>query len=145
MSISDELRKEARDLGGYIETLADAKELDALANRIDNEMVELPLSADGYIWTGREECFWTNAEQEGYHSFGCVALRNGKWHVEDIDGMDYEAESVWYERPDSFERIADELDEWKRKAAEKIPGFGLEEDALHALADRIRKLAKEGQ
>lgn len=106
--ISDELR-DACDISVH-------DELRVLADRIDSEMVELPKSADGKIWTGREVCFWTSAEKEGYHSFGCVALRNGKWHVEDIDGMDYEAGSVWYERPDSLKRIADDIETFGNEA-----------------------------
>jgi hypothetical protein len=142
------MAKISDDLRGF----ADAEVLSAIqisalkrmASYIDYRMVELPLSADGYVWTGREECFWTNAEKEGYHSFGCVALRNGKWHVEDIDGMDYEAESVWYERPDSLERIADELDEQAGSLTKD--GYTWQEDAIHDFAVRIRKLAeREGK
>lgn len=115
-------------------------ELCCLADRIDSEMVELPQSADGKIWTGREVCFWTNAEQEGYHSFGCVALRNGKWHVEDTDGMDYEAESVWYERPDSLERIAKELEGLSVDSSDNY----YVSTHCSKLAERIRKLEMAG-
>lgn len=90
--------------------------LKGIADRADATIVELPRSADGKIWTGREACFWTSAEREGYHRFDCVALRNGKWHVESIDGMDYEAESVWYERPDSLERIVEDIEEFGNEA-----------------------------
>ena len=141
MKLSDEIRKWCDDAysGRKIRT---TKDLYAIADLIDREMVELPLSADGYVWTGREECFWTNAEQEGYHSFGCVALRNGKWHVEDIDGMDYEAESVWYERPDSLERIVDDIETFGNEA--DINDTTVE--FLCKIQERIYMLAKkEGQ
>ena len=121
--MSESITKELRDC------IFDCPHLTGVADRIDAEMVKLPLSADGHIWTGREECFWTSSEQEGYNRFGCVALRNGKWHVEDNEGMDYEAESVWYERPDSLERIADEIDE-------------SDVDGCTDWADRIRRLAE---
>ena len=130
--ISDNLREFA---DAEVLNAIQISDLKRMANYIDYKMVELPLSADGYVWTGREACFWTSAEKEGYHSFGCVALRNGKWHVEDIDGMDYEAESVWYERPDSWERIAYDI--------ETVVTIDDEDDERfrHELADRIRRLA----
>lgn len=142
MSISDEIRKwcdrNVEGRGNFVTDDSFSELLD-LADRIDSEMVELPRSVDGQIWTGREVCFWTSAEQEGYHNFGCVALRDDKWYVEDVHGTYYEAESVWYERPDSLDCIADELDElvdaarWSDDSCEKLAD----------LADRIRKLAKK--
>jgi len=107
-------------------------------------MVELPQSADGKIWTGREVCFWTSAEQAGYHNFGCVGLRDGRWYVEDVYGMYYEAESVWHERPDSLERIADELEDLS--ADSMVTDTNLVSARALSLAKRIRKLAaKEGK
>lgn len=120
----------------------DMRELDALADRIDTEMVELPLSADGKIWSGREVFFWTDAEQEGSRSFGCIALNHGKWYVEDIDCMEFPAESVWIERPDSFERIADELEGLSVDST--ISDVSLVSACALDLAKRIRKLAKMG-
>lgn len=137
--ISDELREFA---DAEVLSAIQISTLKRMANYIDYKMVELPLSADGYVWTGREVCFWTNAKQEGYHSFGCVALRNGKWHVEDIDGMDYEAESVWYERPDSWERIVDDIETFGNEA--DINDATVE--FLCKIQERIYMLAKkEGQ
>ena len=135
--ISDELRE--RGNGYYEQRNGDCEWFHAIADRIDREMVELPKSADGKTWTGREVCFWTDAEQEGWHSFGCVALRCGKWYVEDTDGMEFAAGSVWSERPDSFERIAGELDEMVDAASNADDTC----ERLADLADRIRKLAKE--
>lgn len=139
---SDELRQWSdANCGGYIDgELRD--ELCAIADRIDNEMVELPVSADGEILTGGEMCFWTSAEQEDRHSFGCVVLRCGEWYVEDTSGIHtYRAESVWCHRPDSFERIAKELE-----------GLSVDSGDNHYvsthcsdLAERIRRLAKEGE
>lgn len=124
----------------------DLRELESIADRIDNEMVELPKSADGKIWTGRETCFWTNAEQEGYHEFDSLTCRNGTWFVEDINNTAYTAESVSLERPDSFERIADEIDEWLICASNSHNFCQITDDsenALRYISDRIRKLAKE--
>lgn len=139
MSISDEIRDWCDTSKDSIIDFDDGNKLFDLADRIDSEMIELPKSADGQIWTGREVCFWTSAEQEGYHNFSCVALRDDKWYVEDVYGMNYNAESVWYERPDSLECIADELDEMvdAEDSADDVY------EKLADLAERIRKLAKK--
>lgn len=136
MSISDEIREWCDTSKDSIIDFDEGNKLLDLADRIDNEMIELPKSADGKIWTGREMCFWTRA---GYHNFGCVALRDDKWYVEDVYGMNYNAESVWYERPDSLECIADDLDEMvdAEDSADDVY------EKLADLADRIRKLAKK--
>lgn len=136
--ISNEIREWCDLCGGIIDS-DDKAELHTLTDRIDNETVELPRSADGYVWTGREVCFWTGAEQEDYHNFGCVAIRDNKWYVEDVYGIYYNAESVWYERPDSLECIADELDEMvdAEDSADDVY------EKLADLAERIRKLAKK--
>lgn len=139
MKISDEIRKRCAAHDGTITHKGDFEKPCAPADRIDKETVGLPRSADGYIWTGREGCFRVSAEQEGRHSFGRVAPRNGKWYVEDIDGMDYEAESVWYERPDSFKRIAEELE---GLSADSSYNYYVSTHRLN-LADRIRKPAKK--
>lgn len=135
--ISDEIRNDfvrgdGVDANSYYKLLS-------IANRIDSEMVELPVSADGKTWTGRETCFWTDAEQEGRHSFGCVALRCGNWYVEDTDGMEFAAGSVWFERPDSFERIAGEL--YDMATEEGQPDYTCER--LASIAERIYRLAGE--
>ena len=50
--------------------------------------------------------------------------------------LGYEAGAAWHERPDSFERIADELDAWVDR-----PASYKEHKEFHTFADRIRKLA----
>ena len=109
-----------------------------IADRIDSEMVGLPKSADGKIWTGREVCFWTGSAGEDWHKFDGLHYADGRWCVEDSDFERYPAVSVWYERPDSFERIADELEEWCDRADVDGDACGKPRD----LAKRIRKLAK---
>lgn len=136
MSISDEIRDWCNTSKDSIIDFDEGNKLLDIADRIDSEMIELPKSADGQIWTGREVCFWTRA---GYHNFGCVSLRDDKWYVEDVYGMNYNAESVWYERPDSLECIADDLDEMV-DAARSADDMC---EKLADLADRIRKLAKK--
>lgn len=143
--ISDEIRKWRENKCGCVDgdfvTKMSFDELMAIANRIDAEMMGLPKDRDGKTWTSREECFWASANKEGYHNFGCVALRDGRWYVEDVDGMYYEAESVWHERPDSLERIAGELEGLSVDSSDNYYVFRRASE----LADRIRKLAaKDG-
>lgn len=136
MKISDEIRKWCDDLDSD-DVLCTTATLYTLADRIDSEMVELPRSIDGKIWTGREVCFWTGATQDDHHIFDSICLSHGKWSVEDTSYRMYAAESVWYERPDSLERIAYELDEMvdaSRSADDSC-------EKLADLADRIRRLA----
>lgn len=129
--ISDELRDWCKRPASY-------KELLAFADRIDAEMVELPKSADEKIWTGREVCFWTGATEGDRHELNSLTYINGKWCVEDKNWQRYPAASAWYERPDSWERIADELEEMVDSADSADDRC----EKLADLADRIRKLAK---
>lgn len=146
--ISDELRNwfSIDHCGsGLLVSNSECDRLLALADRIDAETVELPKSADGKIWTGREVCFWTGATEGDRHEFNSLAYINGRWCVEDKHWQRYPAESVWYERPDSWETIADELEAWCVHAAGDCCIKLTDEDIVHDLAERIRKLAdKEG-
>lgn len=136
--ISDDIREWCDDAysGRKIRT---TKDLYTLADRIDAEMVELPKSADGKIWTGRESCFWTGATEGDQHEFHSLTYIDGRWCVEDKNWRWYPAASVWYERPDGLERIADELDGL-------VDTADLADDTcekLADLADRIRRIAKK--
>lgn len=103
-------------------------------------MVELPLSADGYVWTGREECFWTGPANEDWHKFCGLHYSDGRWCVEDVDFERYPAVSVWYERPDGLERIADELE--GLSVDSMISDTNLLSSCALDLAKRIRRLAE---
>lgn len=112
------------------------------AYRIDSEMVELPQSADGQIWTGREACFWTGPANEDWHKFDGLHYADGMWCVEDNDFERYPAVSVWYERPDGLERIADDIETFGNEA--DINDTAAE--FLCKIQERIYMLAKkEGQ
>lgn len=132
--ISDEIRKVADEY--------DVLPLYKLADRMDREMVELPLSADRKIWTGREECFWVEARGGTWerHSLRSLDIVNGsRWYVRDTGGLGYEAGAAWHARPDSLERIADDIEESKGTVL-------ISEKTLNEWAERIRKLAeKEGE
>lgn len=134
--LSDEIREwcDSADVDGDA-----CGELRDLADRIDSdmEMVELPRSADGYIWTSYESCFWTGSEDEDRHKFDGLHYANSMWCVEDNYSERYPAASVWYNRPDSLGRIAGDLDEMV-DAARSADDM---REKLADLAYRIRKLA----
>lgn len=134
-------------IGDELREFADAEVLSAIqismlkrmANYIDYKMVELPLSADGYVWTGREECFWTGSADEDWHKFDGLHYADGRWCVEDNDFERYPAVSVWYERPDSLERIVDDIETFGNEA--DINDATVE--FLCKIQGRLYELAKE--
>ena len=136
--ISNEIREWCDLCGGIIDS-DDKAELHTLTDRIDNETVELPKSADGKIWTSYEVCFWVDdGEKFRYHRFDNLVRKDGKWYVEDTDGARYEAKFAWHVFPDSWETIADELEAWCDSA--DVDGDAC--DVPRAIAGRIRRLAK---
>lgn len=141
--ISDEIRnwcefEDGTECGGFV-TKASFNKLLALVDRIDGEMVELPQSADGNIWTGREVCFWTGSTEGDRHELNSLTYINSKWCVEDNHWQRYPAASAWYERPDSWKRIADELD----KMVDAADSADDRCERIADLANRIRKLSEK--
>lgn len=135
-SISDELRK-------WCDGVGTVKDLRALADRIDAEMVELPRDKDGvlihvgdtvYLEDGRKAKVARITLMPTQTKY-CLICRVGE-------------KSVWYlpsgisHKPaDSWERIADELVEW----CNSVDVDGDACDTPRDLAERIRKLAKEDE
>lgn len=141
--ISRELRKVADEcLIGVANT-----RVSDLADRIDAEMVELPRGNDGKpIKPGQTVYKAINGDLSEYvvHSLrysvpGWVVL---------IKRADKDASCIvrpdvlTNECPDSWERIADELDNLRLTAATYRHLEACDEDAIHDLAKRIRKMAK---
>lgn len=136
-----------REVDGGVDAMTDAElaehGLVRLPTDADMVTIELPQSADGKIWTGREECFWIEARGGAWsrHSLLSLDIIDGsRWYVRDTGGIEYEAGAAWFERPDSWERIADDI--------ETVVPINDEDDERlrHELADRIRRLAaKEEQ
>lgn len=115
-----------------------------IADRIDAEMMELPRGKDGKpIRVGETVC---SEDGRAWHVEGVVI---GRWTEYTNSNVVYATgdSGQWrnlmpclltHERPDSFERIADELDEM-------VDGPGPADDVcekLADLADRIRRLAE---
>lgn len=110
-----------------------------IADRIDAEMVELPKDRDGtpihvddlvYLDDGRRACVTE------------IDIKHGCEVIDCWDGSKHEAyhpSGITRDRPDSLGRIADELEKWCDR--ETMADCHEPRD----LAERIRKLAKEGE
>lgn len=133
--ISDELRAAANML--FLSGSNGYNVLMDLADRIDAELVELPKDTDGV------------PIHVGDTVYGCISGRKSQatglrledaWVILTNHGFG-EPHIFTHSSPDSWERIADELDEQAGSLTKD--GYTWQEDAIHDFADRIRKLAKE--
>lgn len=137
--IGDELRKVADEW--------DVTPLYALADRIDAEMVELPRGKDGKPIHVGETVY--GEDDSAWHVEGVVIGRWTEYTESPVvyatgDSGQWRNLLPWlltHECPDSWSRIADELDEWRFKHMRDLEADGLNDMSL--FADRIRRLAKE--
>ena len=131
MKISDELRG-VTDTDYY-------DELRYLADRIDREMVELPKDADGVPIRMGDTVYGCRSGMK--MTIKELRMTTDGWFVSTSSGYITDT-TVTHDRPESWERIADELDEM-------VDASGSADDRCEKLADlaeRIRKLAaKEGE
>lgn len=142
--ISDEIREWVRR--ALADEHMDLRELGAIADRIDAEMAELPRGKDGRPIHVGETVY--GEDGRAWHVEG-ISL--GRW-VRCVNGHVVHAmgdagewrnlmpEWLTHTRPDSFKRIADELDEWCDSS--DVDGDACAKPRI--LADRIRELAKIG-
>lgn len=100
-------------------------EMRALADRIDSEMMERPLAADGKLLVDGETVYDSNGRK--YHVNEVYPLVNVSTSTHSCSMF---PDRFTHERPDSLERIADEIEK-------------ADVDGCTDWADRIRKLAKE--
>lgn len=144
--ISDEIREFVHR--SYADEHMDPRELLALADRVDAEMVELPKDADGReVPLDTKELYDANGKRVPITSFTFKCGIYGRWSywkafspaAKGKDGM-FCVDGLYLTPPDSWGRIADDLDEWC-DSADADTTF----DALRDFAERIRKLAKEGR
>ena len=134
--ISDEIREWVRR--ALADEHMDLRELDALADRVDRETVELPRDRDGVPIHVEDTVFFLSS---GLQMKVLSLSFDGQWHLTTNRAHIHGTSLVTHTRPDSFKRIADELDEW-------CDSSDVDGDACvkpRTLADRIRKLAKEGE
>lgn len=163
--ISDELRRFSDSIDGYAKANVDlfddglgcisylnsggitkgaftTKWFRNIADRIDAEMAELPRGKDGKpIHVGE-----TVYGDDGKAYVVCTLTLNscdgsGQWLVgaEDTDIM-FGPKLLTHERPDSWECIADEFDEWRFEHMHYLVADDLND--LGLFAERIRKLAE---
>lgn len=140
MKISDELSKRVCDLFcGYLLDADNCDELSKLADRIDNETVELPKDADGVSIHVGDTVYYCNS---GFQMKVLSLSFDGQWHLTTNKAHVHNASSVTHERTDTWQRIANELYGWYDAVDEDGNSCGNPRD----LAERIRKLAeKEGE
>ncbi|MGO5267337.1 hypothetical protein ACTQ1D_01460 [Parafannyhessea umbonata] len=147
--IGDEIREFVRR--SYADEHMDPRELIALADRADTEMVELPKDADGReVPLDTKELYDANGKKVNITSFAFRCDAYGCWSdwkafspdARREDGMFY-VDGLYLTPPDNLERIADELEGWSE--SNRINGSGEVFYRAGDLAERIRKLAKEGE
>lgn len=143
MKISDELREHA--VNDYIAMrYGEDKWLRAIADRIDAEMVELPKGADGVPINIGDTVYTEDGDAGDVIGIYFIQHKeNVACTLSDGNNIVCASHGLSHEQPDSLERIADELDEQAGSLTKD--GYTWQDDAIHELADRIRKLAdKEG-
>ncbi|MGO5267812.1 hypothetical protein ACTQ1D_03910 [Parafannyhessea umbonata] len=118
----------------------DCDELRALIDRIDAETVELPRDKDGVPIHVGDMLRGCDAVLVDVFTTVVELRFNGRWEIETTFGCITEPRLFVHDSPDSLERIADELDAWYAR-----PASYKEHKEFHTFADRIRKLAKEGE
>lgn len=138
--ISDELRE-------WAAAQCNAITLYKLADRIDAEMAELPNGKDGRpihvgdTVYGEDGLAWhvrgvTIGEKSIAHPSHVIRA------VSDAEQLRYlKPEWLTHERPDSFERIADELEEWSED--NRVNGDSEVFDRAAEFSERIRRLAEK--
>lgn len=114
-------------------------ELMKLADRIDNEMVDLPKDADGVPIHVGDVVYTPSGNVANVTSirFHVMCSFYGGGGV----STTFSPTDLTHARPDSLERIADELEAWCDITDVDGDACGKPRN----LADRIRKLAKEGE
>lgn len=142
MKISDEIRELSGEAGIYSRACGKLREL---ADRIDNETVELPRDRDGVPIRVGDTVYLLDGK--AYHVKELSILSQTAYPTcEATDGKTYGflPGGLSHERPDSLGRIAEDLKDWGE--TEQIAGCPDVHDVIAYFANRIRKLAeREGE
>lgn len=126
--ISDDIRKRLKNnisLGFLDPCSSIVKFMRTIADRIDREMMERPLAADGKLLVDGETVYDSNGNK--YHVNEVYPLVNVSTSTYSCSMF---PDRFTHERPDSLERIAEEIEK-------------ADVDGCIEWAGRIRKLAKE--
>jgi hypothetical protein len=111
-------------------------ELRALADRIDRELVELPRDADGAPIHVGDTVYLDDGRKAEVRRIQLSERENSICFDVCGDFFSLWPEHLTHTAPDSFERIADELDAW----CDRVDVDGDACEKPRALAERIRKL-----
>ena len=137
--ISDEIREFVRR--SYADEHMDPRELLALADRIDAELVELPKDADGVPIHVGDTVY---LDDEGRARVTRIELLLGTTSIvcwasgKDCDCL---PSAITHTAPDSWESIAQGLEDWAED--NRFNSDGDTFDLALDFADRVRKLAKK--
>ena len=136
--ISDEIRQWGIDTYSGDEIRA-IKELRALADRIDLEMVELPRDRDGVPIHVGDMLRGCDAVLVNVFTIVEELRFDGRWEIDTTFGCIPAPRLFVHDSPDSFERIADDLEAW----CDCVDGDACEKP--RDIVERIRKLAAKEQ
>lgn len=166
-TISDELRRFSDSIDGYAKAKVDRFDDDlgcisylnsdgitkgafttkwfrTIADRIDAEMAELPRGKDGKPIKPGQTVYKAVNGDDGEYVIHSLRYSVPRWVVL-IKRADKDASCIvrpdvlTHERPDSWERIADELEEWSED--NRINGDSEVFDRAAEFSERIRRLA----
>lgn len=138
MKISDEIHKWcACNEDTFVEN-DDCNELRALADRIDDEMVELPKDADGVPIHVGDTVYGCRSGMK--MTISELRMTTNGWFISTSRGYLTDA-AVTHTRHDSLESIADELEELSE--SNRVNWTSDVSDRAAEFAHRIRKLAKK--
>lgn len=139
MKISDELRKVADEY--------DVLPLYGLTDRIDREMLELPHDRDGVsIHAGDTVWLEDGRKAEVYRIELTKGMETIVCRVDFINVVRILvklASTLTHERPDSWERVANELEEWSED--NRVNGDHEVFNRARDFSERVRKLAAKGE
>ena len=144
MKISDEIRNWCDICSGDFIDKDDCDELRGLADRIDSEMVELPKDAEGVPIHVGDTVYGSASGRQTQ----VTAMRlEQAWTITTTCGFAKDTSIFTHTRPDSWERIADELETAKgwcdQDGEHNSIVSSVSTKTLGGWADRIRKLAKK--
>ena len=146
--ISDMLRDSADDMerNPGVDQHLGPEFLRGLACRIDKTMVEWPLGADKKPIKPSQTVYKAINGDDGEYVVHSLRCSVPGWvvlikRVGTDSSCIVRPDVLTHKRPDSWERIADELDDWRLSAAAYLNLKANDEDLIHAIAERIRRLA----
>jgi hypothetical protein len=141
--ISDELRNwfSIDHCGsGLLVSNSECDRLLALADRIDKELMELPRDRDGSPIHVGDTVYLDDGRKAKVTRIGIGMDEDSIYTIVYGDDFSLTPGYVSHTRPDSWKRIADELEEWSED--NRVNGDGEVFERARQFSDRIRKLAE---